>query len=99
MRRAVAEYKVLGIKTTLPFFERVLHHPAFLAGDFDTSFVEKAFAATDLTREKPVAVAVAAAAIRAYRERQAARLAPRGPSRGDSPWWRAGLREGQRGPA
>jgi acetyl-CoA carboxylase biotin carboxylase subunit len=99
MRRAVAEYKVLGIKTTLPFFERVLHHPAFLAGDFDTSFVEKAFAATDLARERPVAVAVAAAAIRAYRERQAARLAPRGPGRSDSPWWRAGLREGQRGPA
>ena len=44
MRRAVAEYKVLGIKTTLPFFERVLRHPAFVAGDFDTSFVEVVFA-------------------------------------------------------
>ena len=42
MRRAVSEYKVLGIKTTLPFFERVLRHPAFVAGDFDTSFVETA---------------------------------------------------------
>ncbi len=97
MRRAVAEYKVLGIKTTLPFFERVLHNPAFLAGDFDTSFVEKAFAAEDRARERPVEVAVAAAAIRAYRERQGARLAPAHEGGAGSPWWRAGLEGAQRG--
>jgi len=97
MRRAVAEYKVLGIKTTLPFFERVLHHPAFLSGDFDTSFVERVFAAEDRARERPVEVAVAAAAIRAYRERQAARLAPAGSGESGSPWWRAGVLEAQRG--
>ncbi len=39
MRRAVAEYTVLGIRTTLPFFDRVLRHPDFVAGDFDTGFV------------------------------------------------------------
>ena len=33
-----------GIKTTLPFFDRVLRHPGFAAGDFDTSFVEKVLA-------------------------------------------------------
>jgi acetyl-CoA carboxylase biotin carboxylase subunit len=95
MRRAVAEYKVLGIKTTLPFFERVLHHSAFLSGDFDTSFVERVFAAEDRARERPVEVAVAAAAIRAYRERQARHLAPG--EEGGSPWWRAGVLEAQRG--
>jgi acetyl-CoA carboxylase biotin carboxylase subunit len=99
MRRAVSEYKVLGIKTTLPFFQRVLHHPAFLSGDFDTSFVEKVFAAADRTRERPLEVAVCAAAIRAYREKQAARLMGRGGvgAPGDAPWWRAGLLEAQRG--
>ena len=99
MRRAVAEYKVLGIKTTLPFFQRVLHHPAFLAGDFDTSFVEKVFAAADRARERPVEVAVAAAAIRAYRERQAARLAPVEAGTAGSAWWRAGLSRSPAGPA
>ncbi|MBI3932605.1 MAG: acetyl-CoA carboxylase biotin carboxylase subunit [Acidobacteria bacterium] len=94
MRRAVSEYKILGIKTTLPFFERVLHHPAFVAGEFDTSFVEKVFAEADRVRERPVDVAVAAAAIRAFRERQAARL--QGTAPGGSPWWRAGLAEAQR---
>jgi acetyl-CoA carboxylase biotin carboxylase subunit len=97
MRRAVAEYKVLGIKTTLPFFERVLHHPAFLSGDFDTSFVEQAFAAADQARERPVEVAVVAAAIRAYRDKQATRLVPGGRSEAGSAWWRAGLLEAQRG--
>jgi acetyl-CoA carboxylase biotin carboxylase subunit len=96
MRRAVAEYKVLGIKTTLPFFERVLHHPAFLSGDFDTSFVDQ-FAPADRARERPVAVAVAAAAIRAYREKQAARLLAPSAGTSGSAWWRAGVLEAQRG--
>jgi acetyl-CoA carboxylase, biotin carboxylase subunit len=97
MRRAVSEYKVLGIKTTLPFFQRVLQHPDFVAGSFDTSFVEKAFAETDRKRTRPVEVAVAAAAIRAFRERQSARLAgsPNG-SASASPWRAAALREGIR---
>jgi acetyl-CoA carboxylase biotin carboxylase subunit len=98
MRRAVGEYKVLGIKTTLPFFERVLHHPDFLTGDFDTSFVEKAFAASDRKRTRPLEVAVAAAAIHAFREKQGARLVA---SNGDfvSPWRAAALRDGLRGRA
>jgi acetyl-CoA carboxylase, biotin carboxylase subunit len=97
MRRAVSEYQVLGIKTTLPFFERVLHHPAFLAGDFDTSFVEKAFADADRRRERPVDVAVAAAAVHAFRERQKARLSDGSSGPPTSPWWQAGLREAQQG--
>jgi acetyl-CoA carboxylase biotin carboxylase subunit len=97
MRRAVDEYKVLGIKTTLPFFQRVLRHPAFLAGEFDTSFVEKVFAAEDRSRARPVEVAVAAAAIRAYREKQASRLVPAADGSPAAAWWRAGLAEAQRG--
>jgi acetyl-CoA carboxylase biotin carboxylase subunit len=96
MRRAVAEYKVIGVKTTLPFFERVLRHPAFAAGNYDTSFVEKAFAAAGPRGERPVQVAVAAAAIRAYRERQAGRGDPAAAGPGASAWWQAGLREAQR---
>jgi acetyl-CoA carboxylase biotin carboxylase subunit len=96
MRRAVAEYKVLGIKTTLPFFERVLRHPAFVAGDFDTSFVERVFESEDRQRERPWQLAVAAAAIRSLRDRQARRLS--GSAQEPAPaWWRQGLSEAQRG--
>jgi acetyl-CoA carboxylase biotin carboxylase subunit len=93
MRRAVGEYKVLGIATTLPFFERVLRHPAFVAGEFDTSFVETVFASADAARARPVEIAVAAAAIRAFRDRQAARLGSPGVGPSASPWRLAGLRE------
>jgi acetyl-CoA carboxylase biotin carboxylase subunit len=96
MGRAISEYRILGVKTTLPFFERVLQNADFVAGDFDTSFVETAFAETDRRRERPLDVAVAAAALRAFRDRQAARLVAAPGADGASAWWRAGLREAHR---
>jgi acetyl-CoA carboxylase biotin carboxylase subunit len=40
LRRALAEFVVKGIKTSIPFHQRVLRHPRFLAGHYDTSFIE-----------------------------------------------------------
>ena len=93
MRRAVAEYRVVGVKTTLPLFERVLAHPAFVAGDFDTSFVDTALAAGKSRRGREVEIAVAAAAIRAYEERRAARRSPGAGGAAASAWGAAGRRE------
>jgi acetyl-CoA carboxylase biotin carboxylase subunit len=93
MRRAVAEYRVVGVKTTLPLFERVLAHPAFGAGEFDTSFVDTALAAGKDGRGRLVEIAVAAAAIRAYEERRAARLSPAVGGAAASAWGAAGRRE------
>ncbi len=98
LRRALAEYRILGVPTTLPFFARVVRDPAFVAGDFDTSYVAAFVARSDGARERPRAVAAAAAAILALRERQAARLAGDG-SRPATPWFDAGLRDAQRGRA
>jgi acetyl-CoA carboxylase biotin carboxylase subunit len=93
MRRAVAEYRVVGVKTTLPLFERVLAHPAFAAGDYDTSFLDTALAAGKTRRGREVEIAVAAAAIRAYEERRAARLSPVAGPAAASAWGAAGRRE------
>jgi acetyl-CoA carboxylase biotin carboxylase subunit len=41
MRRALAEYEVRGIKTTIPFFQWVLDDPDFVAGRFDTGFIDR----------------------------------------------------------
>lgn len=41
MRRALMEYCVGGIKTTIPFFRRVMEDPEFVAGNLDTSFIER----------------------------------------------------------
>jgi acetyl-CoA carboxylase biotin carboxylase subunit len=39
MRRALAEYQVLGVRTTLPFAHWLMTHPRFLAGDLSTDFI------------------------------------------------------------
>jgi acetyl-CoA carboxylase, biotin carboxylase subunit len=41
MRRALSEYLITGIKTTIPFQLQIMQNPDFILGDFDTSFVEK----------------------------------------------------------
>jgi propionyl-CoA carboxylase alpha chain len=43
MKRAIEEYQISGIETTLDFCHFVLEHPAFLDGSFDTNFVSKYF--------------------------------------------------------
>ncbi len=41
MRRALSELKVEGIKTTIPFHERLLVHPEFLSSNVTTRFLEE----------------------------------------------------------
>lgn len=41
MVEAIDEYEIEGIATTLPFGRFVCTHPAFVSGQFDTSFVDK----------------------------------------------------------
>lgn len=40
-RRSLDEFKVEGIKTTIPFHKRVVNNKDFISGTFNTSFVEK----------------------------------------------------------
>jgi len=49
MLRAIGEYTITGIETTLPFCSFVLQHDAFVSGQFDTKFVEHHFTAELLT--------------------------------------------------
>ncbi len=41
LRRALGEYRVLGVTTNLDFLERLLAHPRMVAGDYHTQFVEE----------------------------------------------------------
>ena len=41
MRRALNEYQVVGIKTTLPFFREVMLDEEFVAGNIDTGFIAR----------------------------------------------------------
>ncbi|WP_429886001.1 acetyl/propionyl/methylcrotonyl-CoA carboxylase subunit alpha [Geoalkalibacter halelectricus] len=41
LRQALAEYQVVGVTTNLAFLGAVAAHPAFIAGDLDTGFIER----------------------------------------------------------
>jgi propionyl-CoA carboxylase alpha chain len=43
MLRAIQDYKIIGVETTLEFCSFVLKHPAFVSGNFDTGFISKYF--------------------------------------------------------
>ncbi|MCA0173088.1 acetyl-CoA carboxylase biotin carboxylase subunit [Bacillus sp. RAR_GA_16] len=40
MKRALSEFKIEGVKTTIPFHQRLFHHEKFVEGDFNTKFLE-----------------------------------------------------------
>jgi len=41
MTRALSEYLITGIKTTIPFQAKIMQNADFMRGNFDTSFLEK----------------------------------------------------------
>ena len=41
MYRALDEFIIEGVFTTIPFHKKVMHHEKFIEGDYDTSFIEK----------------------------------------------------------
>ncbi len=41
MKRALAEFQIEGVQTTVRFHEAVLGHPEFVSGHFNTGFIEK----------------------------------------------------------
>ena len=58
LRRALDEYAVGGIKTTLPFFREIVRDAEFIEGRLDTGFIERFFARRDQRlKEAPVAEA------------------------------------------
>ncbi|HEU4534603.1 MAG TPA: hypothetical protein VFS00_10815, partial [Polyangiaceae bacterium] len=70
MRRALGEYVITGIRTNLAFHEKLFEHPEFVAGRYDTGFIDRhrdrllgyaSVAAPERRAALAVAAAVAAA--------------------------------------
>ncbi|MYL64985.1 acetyl-CoA carboxylase biotin carboxylase subunit [Bacillus hwajinpoensis] len=40
MKRALSEFKIEGVRTTIPFHQRLFNHEKFVEGDFNTKFLE-----------------------------------------------------------
>nr|WP_221401206.1 acetyl-CoA carboxylase biotin carboxylase subunit [Paenibacillus phyllosphaerae] len=41
MKRALDEFAIEGIRTTIPFHQKLLNHPMFVKGNFDIKFLEE----------------------------------------------------------
>ncbi|PWN07516.1 acetyl-CoA carboxylase biotin carboxylase subunit [Rhodohalobacter mucosus] len=57
MLRALGEYEISGVRTTIPFCTFTLNHPAFREGDFDTHFVPDHFTGLPVSEEREYALA------------------------------------------
>jgi acetyl-CoA carboxylase biotin carboxylase subunit len=76
LARALDEYRLVGLTTTLPFFQWLLREPAFVAGEADTTFLDRALAARGArpfvtpdpqTEQDAAVIAALAAWFRAHR--------------------------------
>ncbi len=84
MARALREYKVVGVRTTIPILQRIMAHPDFVAGRLSTQFLEGLVRAGRPEAEgRHRTVALIAAALAAWD--RAGRGAPLSSPR-QSPW-------------
>ncbi|HEV8662610.1 MAG TPA: acetyl-CoA carboxylase biotin carboxylase subunit [Candidatus Methylomirabilis sp.] len=97
MRRALQEYIIIGIQTTIPFHRQVMEDPAFLAGEVDTTYVDAVLATLRPPPGRNRKAAIIAAALHAYLQDQEAALArPQGPAAAGSRWLAAARQEAVR---
>ncbi|MBN1305545.1 MAG: acetyl-CoA carboxylase biotin carboxylase subunit [Anaerolineales bacterium] len=60
MRRALAEYHIIGVHTNIPFHQTMMDSHRFMGGQYDTRFVEERFDMHELDANKAVNIDVAA---------------------------------------
>ena len=67
MRRALAEYRIAGITTTIPFFRSLLKNPRFVQGKLDTGLVDEMLSHKGhLEEQSPEVLPIIAAAIHCF---------------------------------
>ncbi len=95
MKRALKEFVVKGIKTTIPFHQKVMRNEDFIKGNISTEFIDKEVLVEPQKREGSKEAALAAAAIKEFlREKELARklLEFKETCGYGSPWKEAGRR-------
>jgi acetyl/propionyl-CoA carboxylase alpha subunit len=80
MRRALSEYRIMGVKTNIPFHQNLLDSTRFIAGQFDTSFVEERFSMEGDTNRRPEIAAILATLVAHETKRKAAQVVGRNES-------------------
>ena len=86
MIRAIDDYQISGIETTLSFGKYVMQHPAFLSGNFDTKFIEKHFNPEHLKPSHQFEEVAAIAASVLFNEKQTANKPAQASATAESNW-------------
>jgi acetyl-CoA carboxylase biotin carboxylase subunit len=88
MRRALEEYHIVGVKTNIPFHQGILEQARFIAGNFDTRFVEERFSLEKAEESKetyPEIAAIVATLVANQQTERSAHIIARG-KRDTSNW-------------
>jgi len=88
MRRALEEYRIIGVRTSIPFHQQLLQHPDFQAGQFNTQFVAKKLSGHPSQKQDNgfPEIAALAAVLAAHERNQQSALVIRRASRDTSNW-------------
>ncbi len=86
MIRAIDEYEIYGVQTTLPFGRFVMEHDAFVSGNFNTHFVQNFYKPELLKVGKDDERKVAALAVAHLLQRKKSEIAPFDIEGGVSKW-------------
>lgn len=80
MRRALEEFKIIGIRTNIPFHQLMMDSTRFMAGQYDTRFVEERFsieAAEEIKTDHTEIAAILATLVAHQRTQRAANIIQR----------------------
>lgn len=74
MRRALEEYKILGVRTNISFHQRLMDSHRFMGGQYDTRFVEERFSleAAEENKNRQPQIAAVIATLVAHQQTQRA---------------------------
>lgn len=74
MRRSLEEYKIIGVRTNIPFHQSLMNSHRFMGGQYDTRFVEERFSIdlSDSIQENHPEVAAIIVALVAHRQNRLA---------------------------
>jgi pyruvate carboxylase len=75
MRRALEEFRIIGVRTNIPFHQTLMDSHRFMGGQYDTRFVEERFSMQNAENDKAFRPEIAALIATLITHRQIERAA------------------------
>ncbi len=72
MRRALEEYRIVGVRTNIPFHQTLMDSHRFMGGQYDTRFVEERFSISEDNDPRMAEIAAVFAALASHQQAQRA---------------------------